>query len=43
VVHSLTSNTFGGGYPGKAGLTGLPGGVAGSRFSGYQLSGNNAR
>jgi hypothetical protein len=38
----LTSNTFGGGYPGKAGLTGLPGGVAGSGFPDITFSGNNA-
>jgi len=38
----LTSNTYGGGYPGKAGLTGLPGGVAGSGFPDITFSGNNA-
>ena len=38
----LTSNTYGGGYPGKAGLTGLPGGVAGSGFPDISFSGNNA-
>ena len=35
----LTSNTFGGNYPGKAGLTGLPGGVAGSGFPDITFSG----
>jgi len=38
----LTSNTYGGGYPGKAGLTGLPGGVAGSGFPDISFSGNDA-
>ncbi len=38
----LTSDTYGGGYPGKAGLTGLPGGVAGSGFPDISFSGNNA-
>ncbi len=35
----LTSNTFGGGYPAKAGLKGLPGGVAGSGFPDITFSG----
>ncbi len=35
----LTSNTFGGNYPGKAGLKGLPGGVAGSGFPDITFSG----
>jgi hypothetical protein len=38
----LTSNTYGGDYPSKAGLTGLPGGVAGSGFPDITFSGNNA-
>jgi hypothetical protein len=35
----LTSNTYGGNYPGKAGLKGLPGGVAGSGFPDMTFSG----
>jgi hypothetical protein len=35
----LTSNTFGGDYPSKAGLKGLPGGVAGSGFPDITFSG----
>ena len=38
----LTSNTYGGDYPSKAGLTGLPGGVAGSGFPDISFSGNNS-
>jgi hypothetical protein len=38
----LTSNTYGGNYPSTAGLTGLPGGVAGSGFPDISFSGNNA-
>ncbi|MFY9726071.1 MAG: TonB-dependent receptor, partial [Bryobacteraceae bacterium] len=37
----LTSNTYGGGYPGKAGLTDLPGGVAGSGFPDITFNGND--
>jgi hypothetical protein len=35
----LTSDTYGGNYPGKAGLKGLPGGVAGSGFPDITFSG----
>jgi outer membrane receptor protein involved in Fe transport len=35
----LTSNTYGGNYPSKAGLKGLPGGVAGSGFPDITFSG----
>jgi len=37
----LTSNTAGGGYPSKAGLTGLPPGVASTAFPEISFSGNN--
>lgn len=38
----LLSNTYGGNYPGKAGLTGLPAGVASSGFPDVTFSGSNA-
>jgi hypothetical protein len=38
----LVSNTYGGNYPGKAGLTGLPAGVASSGFPDITFSGTNA-
>jgi len=38
----LTSDTYGGNYPSKAGLTGLPGGVAGSGFPDITFNGNDA-
>jgi len=38
----LTSNTASGGYPGKAGLTGLPPGIASTGFPDITFSGNNA-
>ena len=38
----LVSNTYGGNYPGKAGLTGLPAGVASSGFPDVTFSGTNA-
>ncbi len=37
----LTSNTYGGNYPSKAGLKGLPGGVAGSGFPDITFSGGD--
>lgn len=37
----LLSNTYGGNYPGKAGLTGLPAGVASSGFPDVSFSGTN--
>jgi carboxypeptidase family protein/TonB-dependent receptor-like protein len=38
----LTSNTAGGNYPSKAGLTGLPPGIASTGFPDISFSGNNA-
>jgi hypothetical protein len=38
----LTSNTASGGYPSKAGLTGLPPGIANTGFPDISFSGNNA-
>lgn len=38
----LTSNTASGNYPGKAGLTGLPPGIASTGFPDISFAGNNA-
>ena len=38
----LTSNTAGGNYPSKAGITGLPPGIASSAFPDINFTGNNA-